>query len=129
PDYALLNSGTGQTVIGYLSGPTVIGAAFGPTIPLTWPLVATADLDGDGSPDYVLYNPGSGQTAIGYLTDNIVVNAALGSIVPAGCSFLVALCEESLGGDRPGDNAVPPWDRKLYLPMGNAPEFLIDERR
>lgn len=66
----------------------MIGAAFGPTIPLTWPLVATADFDGDGNPDYVLYNPGSGQTAIGYLTDNIVVNAALGPTLPAGWSLL-----------------------------------------
>lgn len=37
-DYALFNSATGRTLIGYLQGPTVIGVAFGPTIPLTWPL-------------------------------------------------------------------------------------------
>ncbi len=73
-----------------MSGPTVIGAAFGPTLPLTWPLVATADFDGDGYPDYVLYNPGSGQTAIAYLTNTIVVNAALGLTVPAGWSLVVA---------------------------------------
>ena len=75
-------------MIGYLSGPTVIGAASGPTLPVTWPLVAAADFDGDGYPDYVLYNAASGQTAIGYLNNTVVVNAALGPVVPAGWSLL-----------------------------------------
>ena len=65
----------------------MIGAAAGPTIPITWPLVATADFDGDGHPDYLLYNAVSGQTAIGYLNDTLVVDAALGPIIPAGWSL------------------------------------------
>src|SRR5947208_838786 len=57
PDYVLEN-GTGQTAIWYLSGRTLIGSAYGPTLRSGWALAATADFNGDGKPDYLLYNPG-----------------------------------------------------------------------
>jgi hypothetical protein len=88
PDYALLNSTTGQTAIWYLSGPTFIGAAYGPTVPTGWAFVATADFNGDLKPDYLLYNARTRQTAIWFMNNNVFVSAAFGPTLPAGWSLV-----------------------------------------
>jgi hypothetical protein len=88
PDYALFNSGNGQTAIWFLSGQTLIGSAYGPSVPSGWALVATRDFNGDSKPDYVLYNVSTRQTAIWYLNNNVFVSSAYGPTVPPGWSLV-----------------------------------------
>ena len=85
-DY-LLENGTRQTAIWYLSGRTLVGGAYGPTIRSGWDLVGTADFNGDGYPDYVLYNWTTRQTAIWYLRNNVYIGGAYGPTLPVGWSF------------------------------------------
>jgi hypothetical protein len=95
PDY-VLESGTRQTAIWYLSGRALIGGAYGPTLPSGWELLATADFNGDGNPDYVLYKASTRQTAIWYLNNNVFIRGAWGPTLPAGWSL--------------GADWCPPWD-------------------
>jgi hypothetical protein len=88
PDYLLLNSSTGQTVIWYLNNNVLIGAASGPTLPAGWSLVGVADFNGDGHPDYLRFNSSTGQTVIWYLNNNVLIGAALGPTLPAGWSLV-----------------------------------------
>jgi hypothetical protein len=87
PDY-LLENGTGQTAIWYLSGRTLVGGAYGPTIPSGWDLVGTADFNGDGYPDYVLYNATTRQTAIWYLRNNVSSAARYSTLPVTGAAVI-----------------------------------------
>ena len=88
PDYLLLKSSTGQTVIWYLNNNVLIGAASGPTLPAGWSLVGVADFNGDGHPDYLRFNASTRQTVIWYLNNNVLIGAALGPTLPAGWSLV-----------------------------------------
>jgi len=94
PDY-LLENGTGQTAIWYLSGRMLIGGAYGPKLPSgSWSLAATADFNGDGNPDYLLYAPNTRQTAIWYLNNNVFIRGAWGPTLPAGWSLFSDFCQK-----------------------------------
>jgi hypothetical protein len=88
PDYLLLNSGSGGTLIWYLNNYTRIGSAAGPTLPGGWGVVGVADFNGDRHPDYLLFNASTLQTAVWYMNNNVHVGGAYGPTLPAGWSVM-----------------------------------------
>ena len=93
----------------------------GPSLPIGWPLVATADFNGDGYPDYMLYNAGTRQTVIWSMNNNVFVSGALAD--SSGCWGLSGVAD--FNGDGHPDYALfNPGSRQTAIWYLSGPTWI-----